>query len=310
MDFGLNAKIFFLSCEGLSNRAIGRSVYVSEHCVRGRLVRLAQRAFCFHSSLCEGLKISEPLCYDGLQNFAGSQYDPNYINQAIGRDSLFIYDFNFASLNRAGRMSDWQKQRLAEIIDEQGRYNPTAVRIATRRLLDRLYIKRDPQSEFTLLSDEHFHYRKAVKQDLRHLKIDHITISSKATRNYQNILFAVNHADLMIRQKSGAFARETISFSKTPGAMCQKYALYMINKNYMSPQFTKKMVRRPEAHLASPAQTMGLCERVLSFSEIFVHRSVVPDLTKLNPEWRQFWRGKIPKEHRRSKEFSKPALAT
>jgi hypothetical protein len=259
---------------------------------------MAQQALSFHAQLTSEFRINEAVCFDGLENFAGSQYDVNNIQQAIGRDSLFIYDFNLATMNRKGRISPWQKMRLKEIEHEFGRYPANAIRIASRDIITRLH-KRCKSPELSLLSDEHFQYRRVVNEDLCNLKIQHVTISSKACRNFQNILFSVNHADLMIRQQIKAFSRETISFSKTPGAMCQKYALYMVYKNYMAPQFTKKHIRRPKAHEESPAQFLGLCSRMLEFSDVFCRRSVDNDLQGLNEDWKCFWRSEIPAKYHR-----------
>ncbi len=303
-DPALNAKIFYLCMNGLSNRGIARTHYISEHCVRLRLRRMARRAMSYHhNKVCE-LKIAEELCFDGLENFAKSQYDVNNIQQAIGRDSLFIYDFNYAPLNRKGKMSIWQKQRLAEIEAKFGRYNPRSIRIATKDILERLSYKRClVKKHFTVLSDEHFQYRRVVKMDLKTHAIEHITISSKACRNFQNILFNVNHADLVIRQQVKAFARETISFSKTAASMCQKYALFMVHKNYMTPQFTKVHVRRPLAHLQSPAQSIGLTNKIAEFGEIFSRRSMPDDQKQLNPDWQCFWADQTPVKYHRHHNF-------
>jgi hypothetical protein len=279
---------------GLSNRCIARTFSVSEHCVRLRLRRLSQRALAFQSASLNVHRLNEAICYDGLENFAGSQYDPNNINQAIGRDSLFIYDFNFAPLNRKGRISVWQRARLVEIEAAYGRYNPSALRPSTAKILARMHDLRPRGAALELLSDQHFQYRRALKRELKHLKTHHTTISSRACRNFQNILFSVNHADLLIRQRLAAFARETISFSKSAGAMCQKYALFMVQKNYMLPQFTKRHVRRPKAHLETPAQNLGLCSRPLTYSDIFALAPTREDLKTLNPEWRYFWKGQVP----------------
>lgn len=306
-DGALNAKIFYLTNENLSNRAVARLFYISEHCVRIRVARLAQQALFFQAELMKDFKISEAICFDGLRNFSSSQYDPNDVNQAIGRDSLFIHDFNFASFNRTGRMSPWQKNRLKEIELEYGRYPTNAIRTACRDLIVRLHMR--TTGELALISDDHFQYRRVVQQDLRHIKINHVTISSKACRNFQNILFSVNHADLMIRQQMKAFARETISFSKTAGAMCQKYALYMIRKNFMTPQFTKKHIRRPAAHTKSPAQHLGICDRILHFADIFHKRSTNADLECMNDDWKCFWRGQVPTQYHRSHKFNRRSQA-
>jgi hypothetical protein len=308
-DPALNAKILLFSVRSISNRCMARILNFSEHCARIRLRRLAQRSLCFQDELLREYKITEPLCFDGLENFAGSQYDVNNIQQVLGRDSLFIYDFNLATMNRKGRMSDWQKKRLQEIQRAFGRYNPRAIRLATKTLLERIQKKWGLASPLILLSDEHFQYRRVINEDLKHLDIEHHTVSSKACRNFQNILFPVNHADLLIRQQVAAFTRETISFSKTHASMCQRYALFMIHKNFMRPQFTKPHVRRPEAHFKSPAQIAGLCDRILSFEDIFYKAASTHDIEKLSEDWRHFSLGEIPQEFKRHSKFYRKSAA-
>jgi len=305
-DPALNQKIFSLHINGLSNRAIARFLSVSENCIRGRLFKMSRWAFDFHSSRLSKLNISESLCMDGLENFAFSQYDPNYINQIVGRDSLFIYDFNFSPMNRKGRMSDWQKNRLAEIEGVQGRYDPKAIRRSTTKLLTRIYKRVQPsQMPLRILSDEHFQYRRSLEFDIPEFRIQHTTISSKVSRNFQNILFPVNHADLCIRQNIAAFSRETISFSKSAARMCQRFMLFALHKNYMAPQFTKVHVRRPEAHIKSPAQILGVETKILRFSEIFSQQERMKSKDALNahPEWSDFSKDQIPEYCHRSKKF-------
>lgn len=303
-DPSLNSKIFVFFIHGLSTRKIARLLEISPHSTRIRLKRLSQRALEFHLQQTSKLSITEPICFDGLENFAVSQYEPNNINQAIGRDSLFIYDFNFAPLNRKGRTSLFQKLKLSQLIAKQGRFNPAAVRVATREIFSRLYSRRQNEgTPLTILSDEHFQYRRVVQQDLSKLNIAHVTISSKAARNYQNILFSVNHADLLIRKALAPFARETISFSKTHGQMCQKFALFMVYKNYMTPQFTNPQVRRFNAHIESPAQKLGIAERILEYSDVFALRSHEATTQNWNEDWKSFWMAEVPSQYHRNTKF-------
>lgn len=302
-DPALNSRVFDLCMLGVSNRKISRLLDISEHSVRIRLGRLSQKALEFHHNISADLRIREPVAYDGLENFAGSQYDPNNINQVVGRNSLFIYDFNFASMNRKGRTSPWQKRRLRHTVKTQGQYNPKNIRIATADILKRIYERRDETSPMHLLSDEHFQYRRVLKEDLKLTHLVHQTVSSKACRNYQNILFSVNHADLLIRQNIAAFARETISFSKTAGRMCQRYALFMVHKNYMCPQFTKKHSRREGANLKSPAERVGLVDRLLKFQDVFHHRSLSEHTQTMNDDWKSFWNAEVPRKYLRSLKF-------
>ena len=269
----LNARIFFGVLHNRSNRSLSRELKISECLVRTRLMRLANSALVQHASFLEDLKIIEPVAYDGLEAFAKSQYEPNNINQAIGRESLFCYVFNFAPLNRKGRISERQRKYLLKLEERQGRFNPKAVRESSATMFRELLKMKHPELEqLSLLTDEHFHYRRAIEHDLsesERAKIFHLSVSSKVTRNYKNILFPVNHLDLVIRRKVAAFSRETICFSKKHSRMMHKYVLFITYKNYMKPRFTKRHKRDPASNTHSPAMKLGICNRLLKFQDIF-----------------------------------------
>lgn len=297
-DPALYSKIFALFVEGLSNRRIARFLGISPNCVSLRLEKLTKHGLAFHISRIKDLNIREAICIDGLENFAGSQFEPNNINQAIGQNSLFVYDFNFAPLNRKGRMSGWQKGWLKNTETYLGSFPKYAVQESFSDLVKRLH-SMAPEGCIDLITDQHYQYRRAIKNELKPLLINHLTISSKAHRDYKNILFPVNHLDLFIRERIAAFRRETISFSKKPGKMMQKYILYILYKNYMCEQFTKKLKSRPTVHLESPAQALGIADKLLSFAEVFNHHA------RENPEswpkdWKCFYHAKIPSQYLRS----------
>ena len=303
-DPSLNYWIFIYFVHGMPLRRIAKLLRISVHSTRIRINRMAKRALEFQLDVSSELRISEPICIDGLENFARSQYEPNNVNHAIGQDSLFTYDVNYACLNRKGRTSSHQKIRLSEIESVEGRFDPQAIRKSFGELVRRLNGRRkDKTKPLVVLSDEHFQYRRAIKYDLRDIEIEHGTISSKVARNFQNILFSVNHSDLVIRKTIAPFARETISFSKTHGMMMQKYGLYVVFKNYMQSQFTKKQKRRPRAHIESPAMALGIFERILDFEDIFSERSVSAVGEKWSEDWRAFWHGQVPEIYHRSKKF-------
>ena len=269
----INARIFKGVVTGQSNRAIARELGVSEGLVRIRLKMLTRVAIFRHTDFLNSLKIAEPVAYDGVECFARSQYEPNNINQLIGVNSLFCYTFNFAPLNRKGRMSDRQKNHLKKLDTLEGRFNPRAIRIASEAIFKDAVARLDPRiDKLVLQTDEHFQYKRAIRRDLKkdeRDKIDHRTVSSKATRNYKNILFAVNHTDLLLRQNVAAFARETISFAKKHSRAMQKYVLMICHKNYMRPRFVKVHKTDPKAHTDSPAMGLGICKRVLEFYDFF-----------------------------------------
>src|SRR5690606_37400770 len=113
--WGLNETISFLHEHGVSKRAIARRVDHDERLVRRRIIKMAKWSLLKHAKLTENLEIYEPIVYDGVENFSFSQYDPNNVNHAVGKFSLFTYDFNFCPINRKGRMSPRQKEKKAHL---------------------------------------------------------------------------------------------------------------------------------------------------------------------------------------------------
>jgi hypothetical protein len=115
----------------------------------------------------------------------------------------------------------------------------------------------------------------------------HLITPAKVCRNFRNRLFAINHFDLLTRQKSTAFKRETVSFSKHSIAMVESFAMLMVQKNFMRTVFEKKHARDPSTNTESPAMRLGLAKKVLRFHEFFAVR-VTKAQVDLNEDWRRF----------------------
>jgi hypothetical protein len=252
--------------------------------VRVRFRNIARWAELKHAKLSERLLIQEPIVYDGLENFSFSQYDPNNINHAVGKRSLFIYDFNFSPLNRKGRMTLFQKEKNRRLQQEHGPYPKHAIRADSTRIFRRL-LKKAKDKSLTLYSDRHFQYRKSVEEDLKEAKIMHIRVSSKIHRNFHNPLFAVNNVDLQARHNQAAFKRETIAFSKHEIAMQDSFLVYACYRNYMRPKFWGTHRSNPKSSVTSPAMELKITKKILSFKEFFSGR-VRPTQIELNEDAR------------------------
>lgn len=300
--WGHNEEIWKNFQVGVSMRQIGRFIKHDERLVRTRLRNMARWAELMHAKLTEELKIEEPVVYDGLENFSFSQYDPCNINHAVGKESLFIYDFNFSPINRKGRMSERQKTRKKKLEDEHGHYPRDAIRTATRNLVKRLLER--SSSELTLYSDCHFQYKRVVEEDLKGEAICHIKVSSKIHRNFKNHLFAVNNIDLQARHNLAAFKRETIAFSKHEIAMQDSFTLYAAFRNYMRPKFWTAHRSDPKCADTSPAMALGLVKKILAFDEFFGER-VLPSQVNLSTDAKERYDRKI----RTSRRIIAPAPA-
>lgn len=293
-QWGNNKSILVHHHTGLSKRESARQIGHSEFMVRYRLIRMARWGLLKHAKNTASARIKEPIVYDGLENFSFSQYDPNNINHAIGKNSLFIYDFNYAPINRKGRMSLRQVRRKKEIERTHGHYPRDIIRSTTRRIFARLSKKCE---QLTLFTDRHFQYQRVVDWDLRKEKIEHIKISSKIARNFKNPLFAVNNIDLMARHNLAAFKRETIAFSKHSIAMQESFLLYAIHRNYMRPKFWGTHRSDPFSSKKSPAMELGLEDKILSFDEFFRERTPKTHFN-LNEDWENLYNRRDPLSRR------------
>jgi hypothetical protein len=275
-------EIFDLHCLGVPKRGIARMIGCSEEAVRRKIAKLARWSILRIARDVSSVKIREPIAYDGLENFAFSQYDPNNLNHAIGKESFFTYDFNLASMNRKGRMSERQKKRKRSLEEEFGKYPKGAIHSTTKSILERLLEKSEGRLEFH--SDNHYAYREVIAHDKKFRLISHKITPAKLTRNYRNRLFPVNHLDLLTRQKLAAFKRETIAFSKTSIAMLEGFAVFAAWKNYCRSIFEKEHVRDNLIDKETPAMRLGITKKRLTFAELFRTRITSAQVT-LHNDW-------------------------
>jgi len=283
--WGHHKTIFYQNRTNTPKREIARFIKHSEYYVRQKISKMSRQALLFEAKMTKGLKINEPIVYDGLENFSFSQFDPNNVNHAVGKDSLFTYDYNFCPLNRKGRMTRAQKRKEQKLEDQYGPYPRGDIRTSTKRVFERLLRR---TKELTIFTDEHFQYRRVVNWDLRKKSITHFTISSRKYRNFKNKLFAVNNIDMQMRHNYSAFKRETIAFAKHSIAMMESFTLNTLFRNYMRPKFWGTHRSDPESSKNSPAMHIGLTKKILSFEDVFQERIELGHV-KLNHDHKNFY---------------------
>lgn len=272
--------------EGHQKNQVRRDLAVDLGCsvdtIQRRFRELARQGLLIQAQKSEHLQIHESVAYDGIENFAFSQFDPNNVNHVIGRKSFFLYDFNYSPLNRKGTMSALQKRKKRQLENKFGSYPRNGIQSATVRILLRL-LQLSP-GDLLFHSDKHYMYREAIKSLSEKHRITHFTTSSKIARNFRNRLFTINHADNLTRQKLATFKRETISFAKHSIAMIESFSLFMVWKNFMRTIFLKKHKRDPLVHIQSPAMRVGIENKVLDFAEFYRLR-LQKTQVNLNEDW-------------------------
>ena len=75
--------------------------------------------------------------------------------------------------------------------------------------------------------------------------------------------------------------------------MVYKFLIFMTWKNYLRPQFVKSHKREPLTNKTSPAQSVGIEDRVLSFFEFYNIRYLQSQVP-INEEWKLFLSGAVP----------------
>lgn len=291
----LYEEIFELSRRGMPARGVADFLKINEATVRRKKVKLIRQALLRMAKDNNNLKIKEPIAFDGIENFSFSQFDPNNINHAVGKESYFVYDFNFAPLNRKGCMSPLQRKKLKKLDEKFGRYPKDAIFSSSKRIFERLLSK--TSGNLILHSDNHYAYHRALREIKGNNRIAHFVTPSKVARNYRNRLFPINHLDMLTRHELSSFKRETIAFSKHSIAMIENFILYVTYKNYMRPIFTKKHKIDHKAHLESPAQRLGLTHKVFKFRDFFKTR-ISRWHVKLNEDWDLYYQRLDPASRR------------
>ena len=100
---------------GAGIRNIARDLKVRDKAISNRINRMARNAVLINQRILDTLPFGEDLVLDGLQNFCLSQYFPDNYTILAGKDSQFVYDCDYATLRRAGRMTAEQKVRREEL---------------------------------------------------------------------------------------------------------------------------------------------------------------------------------------------------
>ena len=272
---------------GMSNNSVARLLKVAEGTVRDRLKLLARQSVLFEKENYPSV-ITENVAYDGFETFSHSQFSPCYVNTAVGSDSMFIYHNTFSPLNRKGRMTESQKIKNQELIQEHGPYPRDSVYVESLYIMKSLSAIAPGKVLFT---DEHLSYQRAFRSFTS--SMTHKTINSKVRRNASNPLFPINRLHNLYRHFFSSQQRETISFQKHEGALLEKLQLMKIYRNFMNPKFVKKNKFDPHAHERSPAMYVKAAKKILEFNDLFGVRKL-PTQIRLDERERDFMNRRYP----------------
>ena len=267
-----------VSCAGL--RQIARALEASPQTILLHANRLGRHCQLFHELHRPRGPLSEPLALDGFQSFEYSQFHPTWYHVVAGRRSHFFYGFTDSELRRSGRMTTSQRLKRAGLEQQHGTPDPRSIETETAAVLG---VVCPGAQAVELHTDEHADYPRALKR-LRHLRVTHCTISSRAARTPHHPLFAINLLDLLIRHCGANHKRETIAFAKRRQMAIWRLWVMLAWRNYM------KWVSE-RRHTSTPAMRLGIFTHRLRATELLRERLFVTRVG-LPERWQVYYWGR------------------
>ena len=267
-----NRLLFMLiSCMGL--RAVSRAFKCSPRTIENKLSRLTRQAVAVNSILREYVDLREDLSADGFESYTVSQYFPNNFNLLVGKDSQFVYFFNFSQLRRKGHMTEAQrckaetlkklvpiasgevKNRFAELTDE-------VVRLQYKsRYKQNLLIDTDEKKEYAA---ELLQARYAMREKSEGFRLIHRRTSSRRPRTRFNPLFPVNYLDREIRKDLAEHVRESTRFGRNVNSALGRMELYLFYHNYLKPFRINRKKRIFGTHAEAAGLNIKMIEKLLT----------------------------------------------
>ena len=220
-------------CSGI--RDMARDLKMAPCSVSLRITRLARQSTAFHAEMKGLIRLDEDLVADGFESFAVSQYFPNNFNILVGKESQFLYTFDYSQLSRKGRMTEKQKKRN-RILQQQVLCRRTVTASFTdlcHFISHRMWSSRKQVN--ILYTDKKNEYIQVLKVFVFPETLKHIAISSKLIRTVDNELFAVNYMDRQFRMCLAEHVRETAKFARNVNNSMERMAVYRLYHNYMKP---------------------------------------------------------------------------
>ena len=109
-DINLEGLLFHYA-NGFSQRALSDLYRCSTRTIAQKLQILSRQSMAAISEANNHIQTYEDIAIDGMQNFTGSQYQPNNYNIAVGQYSQYVSMVTQVIFRRAGTMNTYQKRR-------------------------------------------------------------------------------------------------------------------------------------------------------------------------------------------------------
>ena len=284
--------LLFHYCNGFSQRALAEHFGCTTRTIAHKLQILSRQSMAAITESNRCIHTLEDIAIDGMQNFTGSQYQPNNYTIAVGQYSQYVGMVTQVIFRRAGKMNTYQKRRRA-YFDTIGLWKRGAFTNSIRELVDHIVQvvenrSQDKQSIVCNSDDKKLYAQQLWKNEkiarmMASSRFVHSITSSRCWRDMKNPLFPVNYIDSRLRNDLADWQRETTSFPREANRNFQRFLCYLAYHNFFKPY----RVRKPDKNHAEAA---GLphtdSERI---KRAFFNRRAFHSQTALSPQWDDCW---------------------
>lgn len=303
IDYQLLLTLF---CSGFSLRGLSRYFGTTTSVIQNRLGRLARSCLCYLGALQEQMQPFEAFVADGIENFCVSQYFPNDIHILAGKESQFVYGFNYALFRRKGRKTAAQARRCKQIYPSVD-FRANTITGGFAELMVQLIRISGYSDQVGLYTDERAQYQRAIRQNselaLRSHqgRWTHTRISSLRPRTSSNDLFSVNYLDRELRKDLAEYHRQTVCFARNVSNSLERTLLYFFHHN-----FCKCYRIGVRAEQRSHAEVAGVSPQQVGeiLSEVFHKRGFLHDgAIAYGSFYEKLWRREIPTPLKKRAEY-------
>jgi hypothetical protein len=209
--------------------------------------------------------IGEAVVIDHFEAFEVSQDLPFGIGTVVGHRSWFVYALDPAVHERGGRLTESQRERLAQ---RKERKREGGYKGSFARLLD-LLATLAPGQGLLLQTDGHQSYAQAVQEHPARTRFVHRPIPnpkrgakgsppSDEARRRDALMFPSDRLHALLRHTAKHHTRETIAFPRRLNAALERGFLHAIWRDFVKGRSERKPDRRTPAMLrAGPSCTVG-----------------------------------------------------
>lgn len=252
-------------CSRVSRRQAARVFSVNRKTIERRFNRMAEVGSDFHLAQLQGCRarggITGVFQLDELETFEHNRkLKPVTMSVLIDRRTYFVVHSRAGSLPPRRPLKPWQSKRLAKIEAKEGKRRSQS-RACIRQSFEALNQLLAPEAPVILQSDRKRTYPTECRRATRGRTFIHRTTSSRIRRNYQNLLFPINHTFAMMRYGISGLVRRSWTAFKTMRGLERHAAIWIAYRNYVLGVTNKTKT--------TPAEAAGICEGRWSLKSLF-----------------------------------------